>query len=237
MALVVVEAEVTTHLQIGQVIHQSSTNLSGRRITVAARIVLGSQHVALHRIIEAVEHESARIELLCTVSCIEVSEPSLLEALLDGQVEHRLFLTVVNTGDTAKVRLLVIGLHLVHNLCRQVLHGHALVVAEELLTAHEDAPHGLAVHLDGAILDGHTWQFLDEVFEHTSFWHLECVGIEDEGVVLHLHFLQLCRHHRRCQFDAALGHHDGANGHVAFVFLLVDRDFLEEITIAHIRHL
>ena len=196
MALVVVEAEVTTHLQIGQVIHQSSTNLSSRRITVAAGIVLGAEHVALHRVIEAVEHESARIEFLCTVSCIEVSEPSLLEALLDGQVEHSLFLTVINTCDTAKVRLLVVGLHLVHNFCRQVLHGHVLVIAEELFTAHEDSPHRLAVHLDGTILDGHTWQFLDEVFEHTSFRHFERVGIEDEGVILHLHFLQFRRYHR-----------------------------------------
>ena len=121
MALVVVEAEVAANLQIGQIIHQSSTYLSGSCITIAARIILRAKYIALHRVREAVDHHSAGIEFFCTIACIEVSEPSLLKAFLDSKVKHSLLLTVVNTGDTAEVRLLVVSLHLVHNLCWQVL--------------------------------------------------------------------------------------------------------------------
>ena len=191
----------------------------------------------MHRVREAVDHTSERIQFFCSITCIDVTEPSLLESLLDGQVKHRLLLTVVNTCDAAEIRLSVVGLHLIHNLCGQVLHRHVLVIAKELLTSHEDSSHRLTIHLDGTILNGHTRQLLDEVFQHTSFGHLEGISIEDEGVVLHLHLLQFTRHHSLTQLDAALGHHDGANGLVAFVVRLpVHSDGAIKVVVTYIRY-
>ena len=157
-----------------------------------------------------------------------------METLLDGQIKHRFFLSIVNACDTAEIGLFVIGLHLIHNLCWQVFHGHVLVVPKKLLTAHKDSTHGLSIHFDGTVFYRHAWQFFDKVLQHTSFWHFESIGIEDEGVVLHLHLFQFACHHCLVQLDAVLLHQDSANGYVALICLSLHVDAAEEVAIAYI---
>ena len=85
---------------------------------------------------EAVNHQSARIEILGTIASIDVSKPALLEVFLDGQVNDGFFLAIVNASNAAEVRLFVIGFHLVNNFGRQVLHGHVAVIAKKLFSSH-----------------------------------------------------------------------------------------------------
>ena len=92
-----------------------------------------------------------RIAVLGAASFVEIEQPALLCALLQGEVEHGLLFAIIYTRDARVVALAVVGLELLHHLGGQVLHGHLGVVVEELLALDHYLAHGLAVYLDGAV--------------------------------------------------------------------------------------
>ena len=65
-------------------------------------------------------------------------QPAVAHIRLDLQVHHRLLLAVIYTGNTGQVTLTLICLDSVNNIYRQVLGCHLLVIAEILLTIHQD---------------------------------------------------------------------------------------------------
>ena len=55
------------------------------------------------------------------------------------KVHHRLVLAVIDTGYTGQVTLALIGLDSADDVHGEVLGGHLLVIAEILLSVHQDA--------------------------------------------------------------------------------------------------
>ena len=160
---------------------------------------------------EAVDVGFARIAVLGAVGSVEVAYPSFLHALLDGEVEHGLLFAVVDAGDAGVVALLVVGLELLDELGGQVLQRHLRVVLEVFLAIDHDFGDALAVYLDGAVVVYFcSGKLLDEFLEHGALGQAVGIGIEDEGVGLHLHLSQLGRHLSFLQHLAVLLEGDGA---------------------------
>ena len=106
-------------------------------------------------------------------------------SLVDGQVDDRLLLSVVDAGELRLLRLLLDHFHLVDNLGRQVLGGQLRIVQEERLSVDGDLRNGLAVLRNGTVLgDLHAGQLLEQVLQHVVLRRPE-----RGGVVLHRIFL------------------------------------------------
>ena len=212
----------------------ASTSTSAASTTV--RIVDVSNHTSLSPILETIHIEALAIALMRTASQVNIAKPTLLHALLDGEVNHRLLLSIINTRHTSHIRLLVVGFHLIHNLAWEVLHRDALVVAKELLAIHENLRDALSVDFDVAVVI-HLCprQLADEFLQHTTLRHLESVGIENNRVLLHLDRFQRTSHHGSLQLDARRHKHDGT--HVLFALLARHLHLVEEIMIANVGNL
>ena len=184
---------------------------------------------------EAVDGEFGRIAVFRTVCAVGVDEPAFFHALLHREVEHRLFVAVIDAGDAAVVRLAFVGFDLLHHLRRQILHGHLGVVGEELLAVHHDLLDGLAVDGDVAVVVHFgARELLDEILEHGAFGRAECARVIDKGVFLHLHLCQLRFHH-------SLFHDLGVLQKLNLAEVLVlaaggERQVAIECLIAHIAH-
>ena len=138
-----------------------------------------------------------------------------MHALFETEVQHRCFLIVLNTCDTGEVTLLVVGLHLVHNRCRQILHGRLRVARHELLSVHLHLTHLLTV-------DGHrtvvahlsTWQFLHQFLHHGALWRTIGCSIIDSRVLYDCHAHSLSRNGRILQHDGIRAYHHLSEIHI-----------------------
>ena len=108
-----------------------------------------------------------------------IAEPAVHHALLDAQVEHRLFFTVVDAGEFGLLGFLLHHADLLDDIGRQVLAGDRRIVEEELLAVDLDLADGLAVGSDGTVggdLDAR--KPLEQVFQHVV------VGRLDQGHIV-----------------------------------------------------
>ena len=94
-------------------------------------------------------------------------------------------------------RLLVIDLHVLHCVVRQVLQHHLVLALEEVGTVQRQVLYLLAIdEYLAVVLQFHTWQLLDESVEHRALRNVEGIGIIDNGIALiyHLHLRGLHHH-------------------------------------------
>ena len=188
----------------------------------------------LHIVFHHTSEDTACIAVLGTCGEVGIGHDTLVHACLDAEVEHRLFLTVFNTGDTGKVALLVVGLDAVDDVRGQVLHGGLRVASHELFTVNKDLLHLLAIDLDGSVVaDLCTWQTAHQFFGHRSFRCTEGIGIIDKGIGLERHLLGTGRHRGTLQHDG-IGFQFDRAGMIVFV---LQRDLLRVGLETHIGHL
>ena len=132
--------------------------------------VIGRTHYRhLGFVHEAVQHKAAHIAVFRPSGHVGITEPTLVHAFLYGQVEHRLLLTVVNTGDTCQIGLLVVGFQLLYHIYRQVLQTGLYVSTEELLAVDHNLRQVLTVdfHIT-LVVNLRTGQLLHQLLEHGS---------------------------------------------------------------------
>ena len=65
---------------------------------------------------EATQVQLACVSVFCSVAHIRVEQPSLFHAFLHGEVEHSLFLPVVDACDACVVAFTVISFYLLYHL-------------------------------------------------------------------------------------------------------------------------
>jgi len=164
---------------------------------------------------KTVQHNTSHVAVFRTSGHIGITEPPLVHAFLYGQVEHRLLLTVVNTGDTCQIGLLVVGFQLLYHIYRQILQTGLYVSTKELLPVDHNLRQVLTVdfHIP-LVINLRTGQLLHQLFEHGSLGGTISRGIIDQCIFHHLHLRRFCRnhslgqHHRirfQCQGTHVLG--------------------------------
>ena len=142
---------------------------------------------------------------------IDVGHDTLVHATLDTEVEHGLFLTVLNTANAREVALLVVGLDTIDDVRRQVLEGRLGIARHELLTIDEDLLDLLAIDLDGTVVaDLSARQTLDELLYHRAFGRAERARVIYKGIGLERHFRGMSRHRGAFQHDGIGLEGDGA---------------------------
>ena len=157
--------------------------------TITIRVVSIAHDAELLVANKAVEVQSSVVTVLCTVGSIQMSEDPPFSVLLDSKVQYCLLLSVVNAGNTGTVALLVVGLYLIHYLCRQVLQYHVSVVAEKLLTVHQNLADILSVEGVAAVLVLYnTRQFLYQFLYHGTVLQFEGIRIVHHGIIHHSQF-------------------------------------------------
>ena len=130
--------------------------------------------------------------MLGTASQVEVGHVPAVHTLLDGEVEHRLLLSVLNTCDTSLVALLVVELHILDDGNRQVLQRRLHITEHELLTVEQDLFYLLAIHGNITVLihlsTRHTF---DEFLDGGTFGRSEGIRIIHQRIFLHHHLRSL----------------------------------------------
>ena len=144
----------------------SATTASSWEAHIVNIVGAGKEH-HLQIVLHHGTHTSARVAALGTYAEIDVGHNALVHTWFDAEVEHRLFLTVLDSADTGKVTLLVISLDTVDDVGGQVLQGCLRITRHELLTIDENLLNFLSVDLDGSVVaDLCTWEALHEFLDH-----------------------------------------------------------------------
>ena len=160
-------------------------------------------------------HDSFGIAVLGSHAEVHVGKGSLVHAGLDAEVEHRFLVAVVDAGDAGQVALLVVGLDVVDDGCRQVFHGRLGVAGHKLLAVEQDFLHLLAVDGDFAVVvDLCARQLLHQFLNHRALGGAVGGGVIDEGVFLQGHLGGLGGHLGALQHDGIGTDDEIAEGNV-----------------------
>ena len=155
--------------------------------------------------------------MLRTSGYVEVGHVAPVHALLDGEVEHRLLVAVLNAGDTCLVALLVVELHGLDNADGYVLERRLHVAEHELLAVQQNLLHHLAIDRDVAVVvDLGTRYALDKLLNRRALRRAVSIGVIDQRVLLHDDLCGTARYHRLAQHDCVRRHN-----HFAQLLVLV----------------
>ncbi len=152
---------------------------------------------------EHLAHES----VMRPVAALGVGNPSRGILTFQVHVHHqRILALLLRTAPQVSVGgLLLVHLHLVHHIGRQVFERNSRVALEEVLTVDQQVAHEFPVHGDAAaVLYLHARQLFHQSVEHRSFRQLEGIGVVDQRVVLHHHHHLRGLHHGLFQLISLL---------------------------------
>ena len=136
-------------------------------------------------IIHDTTESTARITVLGTHGEIDIGHDTLVHTLLDTEVEHSLFLTILDTRNTGKVALAIVSLDAVDDVCRQILDGGLGVTCHELLTIYQNLLNLFTINFDSTVVANlSTWQTLNQLLNNRALWCTECSCIIYKGVGL-----------------------------------------------------
>ena len=120
--------------------------------------------------------DAACVAVLRTCGQVDVGHRTAVHAGAQSEVEHRLLVAVVNTGNTSQVALLVVGADALDDAGRQVLQG-CLSIAE-LLVVDLNLRYLLTVNLDvTVIVDFGTRQSLHQFLDDGTLRGAVGIGI------------------------------------------------------------
>ena len=170
--------------------------------------------------------------MLSAHAAVDVGKHAAVHAAFQSEVEHHLFVAVVNAGDTAQVALLVVGLDAVYDGRGQVLDGCLRVAGHELLAVDLDFLHLLAVDLDVSfIIDLGAGELLYQLLDNRAFRGAVGTRIIYDSIVFGGHFSHVLHH--LCAFQ----HHgigaDGKRTHLHGI-APADGDVLIQRLVAHV---
>ena len=110
-------ASGATFLTLNLHVHGHSARLVVRH-AAALRVVGITDERELLVAHEAIHHCATRIAVMRAVCPVDVAKPASLAILLYCKVEHRTLLPIINSRNAGIVALLVVGLHLIHDVGR-----------------------------------------------------------------------------------------------------------------------
>ena len=101
--------------------------------------------------------------MLSTTCQVNVGHVASVHAFLDGEIKHRLLISVFNTGNAGLVALLVVELHILDDADRQVLQGCLHIAQHEFLAVEQYLLHLFAIDGDISIfVNLGSWHSLDQ---------------------------------------------------------------------------
>ena len=212
---------------------EASTRSTTTESTVAGIIGISKEHESVI-VIEITTHTTHIVSALVTNTQVDVGHQTLVHTLLHTEVEHGLFLAIIDTGYLREVTLLIVSLNLVDDAGRQVLQGSLGITRHKLLAIHENLLHFLTIDFDGTVVaDLCTRQTLDEFLYHRTFRCTVGSRIIDEGILLQVHLLSHGSNHGTFQHNRLGTHH-----HLAHRQILVIRNLnaLHGSLITYTRH-
>ena len=137
--------------------------------TVTGIIGITEKHKAVITV-EISPHTSGTIPIFITYTEVDIRHQTLVHTLLHIEVEHGLFLTIINTRHLREITFLIVSLDLINNTGWQVLEGSLGISRHELLAVNEDFLHLFTIDFDGTVI-AHlsTRQTFHEFFHHRTF--------------------------------------------------------------------
>ena len=159
--------------------------------------VVGIAHECVSDVAEGLHGRQAHaVAVVGAVAHVGVHLQSASCAALGDELEHEVLVAVVYASQLCQVALLVVCLHLVYDVRRQVLHHGVVVARHEVASVHLESLDVLSVYgYASVVVDLCPGQGLHECFYDRAFRHAECVGIVYYCVVLDYHLRQVRRCH------------------------------------------
>ena len=212
----------------------AATTTSTREAHVVDIVGAREEH-HLHIVLHHSPHATTSIAMLGTRSQVEVEHEAVVHTFLNTEVEHRLFLTILDTRDTGQIALLVVGTDALDDVRRQVLEGRLRIARHKLLTIDEDLLDLLTIDLDRSILaDLSSGETLDQLLDHRSLGRAIRARVIDKGIGLE-------RDLRGMSSDGSALQHDGIglerDGAGTIVLPILEGDRLRIGFESHIRNL
>ena len=166
---------------------------------------------------------------------IDIGHNTFVHTTLDTKVEHRFFLTVLNTADSRKVALLVISLDALDDVRRQVLEGSLRVARHKFLAIDEDFLDLFTINLDGTVVTHlGTRQTLDEFLYNRAFGCTKRARVIHKGVSLKGYLRGMSRYCGALQHDSIGLKRNGA---CMIILTVLNGDFLTIGLETYIRNL
>ena len=145
--------------------------------------------------------------MMGAASNIKVGHVAAVHALLDGKVEHRLFLPVIDAGDTGLIALLVVELHILNDAHGQVFQRRFRIAEHEFLAVEQNLLHLLAVDGDVTIfIHLCTWHPFDEFLDGRSLGCTVGFGVVHQSILPSHHLRGPSSYHCFFQYHR-LGRH------------------------------
>ena len=143
------------------------------------------------------------------------AEHAVHHALLDTEVDDRLFFPVIDAGEFGLLGLFLHHLHLLHQFGGDVLGGQLGVVQEEGLSVDGYLGDGLTVGSDGSVF-GHLdpRKLLQKVYQHVVVGNLERGGVVLHRILLDDHGIAHIGHPGGVQHFLVQVHFQGTQVHV-----------------------
>ena len=182
VAVAVVPAQTGVYPQLLAVVvvEVGAQHLTGvQSATVPLFLVVGvAQHHEAGIVSEAAARATCGIAFVCSPSHIDVGHVATVHALLDGEVQHRFLVAVLDARDAGLVALLVVELHVLDNRNGYVLQGGLRVAQHEFLSVNQYLLHRLSVDGDISVLvDVGSRHSLDEFLNGGALWGAIRFGI------------------------------------------------------------
>ena len=181
--------------------------------------------------------QSDAISVVGAVAQVGVGLYAVACAALGCELEYEVVVAVVDARHTTQVTFLVVCLHFVDDIRRQVFHHRVVVARHEVAAVQLEFPDLLAVDRDFSVfVDFGARQHLYQCLDDRTLGHAEGVGIIDHGIVFDDHLRDVGGDYCLLYLHAVGLQRDGAQGHLtaglvdrACVVLVAQECGLEEI--------
>ena len=146
--------------------------------------------------------------MLGAATQVEVGHVATVHTFLNREVEHGFFLTILDSGDTRLIALLIVELHVLDDAHGDILQRRLYIAQHKLLTIQQNLFHLLTVDGDVAIfINFGTWNALNQLFDRRTLGGAVGFGVIQDGVLLHNHLCCTTGNHSLLQHDT-LGFHE-----------------------------
>ena len=127
---------------------------------------------------EAQGKESGQIAVMGAAASLYVGNPSSVVLFLERHVHDVSLVTEFLMEMLAEHTRLVVDLHVLHHVGREVVEHDLMVFGEEVLAVEQQTLHIFAVDIDASVVfELHARHLPDETVEHAALRELEGVGI------------------------------------------------------------
>ena len=143
-----------------------------------------------------------------------IRQPANLVFTFQNHVHHESAVIQIHLQSLAAFACLVVELHMLHGIARQIVQQYGIVAFEKVLSVEQYALHLLSVYKNTPIaLQLHTGKLFHKRIQHRALRQVEGISIVDERVTLVVE-LYFCG--RNGSFAQSDGAGDGLSAHFYF---------------------